>query len=377
MQYLDDEQHYIDLYDLLTIKECLRTTDSALESFHSKVKAKSKDYERQKRIYEMVIDVELYFIKGEEYKRKKETIREWMEEAGRKQNFYDKAIAPDVSCLTCGARLYSDFKMLMHDDNKPMRVLFFFSCKTCKKNRAFYDNGEERISEPPRCPKCNGILGQKDEVKKNTKIITLTKKCPSCGFTETSIEDFEKSDKEFEEGQRKDKELLEKYRSKFCLSDEEGQKYIVSSENLKRASEFIKEAERKQADPVYQKVKKLNKLNVVELEKLLSKTLENQKYIKLSFDKPEIGQYVIIPFTVQEADSTRKEYDTTGKLKKLLKKTLEDTNWRLMTEGVSYRLGYVYGRLKGYEREDDLANLMRIKPSKDEPVIISEKGPIY
>jgi hypothetical protein len=26
MQYLDEEQHYIDLYDRLTIEECLRAT---------------------------------------------------------------------------------------------------------------------------------------------------------------------------------------------------------------------------------------------------------------------------------------------------------------------------------------------------------------
>ncbi len=88
-----------------------------------------------------------------------------------------------------------------------------------------------------------------------------------------------------------------------------------------------------------------------------------------------MGQYVIIPFTVQEANSKRKEYDTTNALKKLLKITLENTNWRLMTDGVSYRLGYVYGRLKGYETEEDLASLFRVKtPNGNQWTMKNDKG---
>jgi hypothetical protein len=72
-------------------------------------------------------------------------------------------------------------------------------------------------------------------------------------------------------------------------------------------------------------------------------------------DKPELGKDVIVPFTAQDADPDRKEYDRTTALKKLISDTLENTNWRLMAEGVSHRLGYVSGRLKGYEREEEFA----------------------
>ncbi len=89
-----------------------------------------------------------------------------------------------------------------------------------------------------------------------------------------------------------------------------------------------------------------------------------------------MGKYVIVPFTVQDAKSDRKEYDSTNTLRKLIKKTLENTNWRLMTEGASYRLGYLHGRLKGYEREEDLVEIVR-KKNERRPLIETEDGPIY
>ena len=48
-------------------------------------------------------------------------------------------------------------------------------------------------------------------------------------------------------------------------------------------------------------------------------------------------------------------------LKRLLKKTLEDTNWRLMSEGITYRLGMLEGRLRAYEKEEDLVKLIQNK----------------
>ena len=363
MQYLQEDQYYINLYDLFTIKKCLRIINS-----------------EQKGLQKNVNEIYLYFIKGEEYKHKNERIKEWMQGDREKQDYYDNTAAPlNILCSSCGNKLYSDFKTLEDYLDKPMRMLFFFPCKTCKLKKAVYNNGQELIFEPARCPKCSSLIEEKHTIKTKGKgkIITSIKKCSACGFNETEIDDLDKSHAEFEERKNKDKELLVKYRSEFCLSDEEGQKYVNYTTQLKTLMESIKLNEQKQADPAYQKAKKLKKLNVVELEKLLAKILEKEKYIKLTLDKPEMGQYVIIPFTVQESDSKRKEYDTTANLKKLLKKTLEDTNWRLMSEGVSCRLGYVYGRLKGYEREDDLADLIRIKIPKNNPIIVDEQGPIY
>ncbi len=176
---------------------------------------------------------------------------------------------------------------------------------------------------------------------------------------------------------QKDKELLEKYRKEYCLSDEEGQKYVEYTTRLKNVMGMLKESESKNADPAYQKARMLKKLTIVEIEKLLIKALEKEKYIKLSLGNPEMDRYVIIPFTIQDANPTRKESESRIKLQKIFKNILDDTNWRLMSEGTTYRLGFLSGRLKGYEREDDLAELVRVKPSKNDPVMFDKKDPTY
>jgi len=74
MDYLKDKQHYVDLYDLLTIKRCLRRIE-----FWKKVYQKhSKDKELAKLSEEEILSdlnkmlgLELYFTKISEYKRKR------------------------------------------------------------------------------------------------------------------------------------------------------------------------------------------------------------------------------------------------------------------------------------------------------------------
>lgn len=102
---------------------------------------------------------------------------------------------------------------------------------------------------------------------------------------------------------------------------------------------------------------KLKKTTIPDLEKLLKKAVEKAKYAKLEFEKPDIGQYVNIPFSVQDTNSARTDRKSSQELEEIIKETLKDTNWRLM-DRVSYRLGYLQGRLKGYEQEEDMIKLV-------------------
>jgi len=61
-----------------------------------------------------------------------------------------------------------------------------------------------------------------------------------------------------------------------------------------------------------------------------------------------------------DSKSDRKDYDSRKTLKKLVDSALEETNWRLMSDGISYRLGYLNGRVKAYESEEDLRKLVKI-----------------
>lgn len=165
--------------------------------------------------------------------------------------------------------------------------------------------------------------------------------------------------KKQKEREQRQKILLAKYRNEFCLTQDEGEKYIASQNNFDFFVNRMKENEKKEADPRYQKAKTLKKLKVFELQKLLKETLEKEKYIELSFEKPEINKDVIIPFSVQESDINRGDYDSQNNLKKLIKKTLEETNWRLMSDGINQRLGILSGKLRGYENEEDLVKIVK------------------
>ncbi|HRN71081.1 MAG TPA: hypothetical protein PLS49_07935, partial [Candidatus Woesebacteria bacterium] len=197
------------------------------------------------------------------------------------------------------------------------------------------------------------------------KIITWKHKCKSCDYTKTEIDDFGKYDEEHKkwlEKQKKkedeDNKLLKKYREEFCLTDKEGKEYVETLEAMEVGHEVYEEEKRKYDNQSYQVAMSLKKLTVLELEELLSESLEKEKYVKFTLDKPDMGRFVTIPFSILDANSTRNPNISEATLKKLIKDTLEDTNWRLMSDGIHYRLGYLSGTLKAYEQEEDLMELL-------------------
>ncbi len=356
-QHLKQYSNYEDLYDLLTIEECLRHINYSKSQTPTQ-KSKSTTKKPKPALLELVGEISLYYLKGERYRDREKTIQEWMEKDKEKDRLVESVQPPtNLHCQKCYSTLNFTDKHSHDIDSNHTRVILWYECSKCGKRATYFDNGEQYVSKQRPCKRCGSLMGRK--YSRKAEIITTIDKCPNCTYSEKDVWDMKKDDKEWKDKQRKDLILLTKYRQKYCLTPEEGQKYIDHKNNLERFSNTIAERERKEKDPAYQKAMQLKKIGVVELEKLLSEILEKEKYIKLTFDKPEIEKQVIIPFTVQEANTARKEYDSINKLQKLIKKILVDTNWRLMSEGVIYRLGYLSGRLKGYEREDDLMQLVK------------------
>lgn len=74
-------------------------------------------------------------------------------------------------------------------------------------------------------------------------------------------------------------------------------------------------------------------------------------------ESKRIRKQVVVGFTVQNSRG-RPEYDSRNGLRKLISGSLEGTNWRLISEGITYRLGYLSGRIKGYETEEGLPELV-------------------
>lgn len=373
MIHLKDEQYYTDLYDLLTIKECIRIIEFGREVFkdsQNNEEFKKASEEEKQNAFNYIINTKLFTEKGERYRRKSQRIEEMVEDDRKKQDFYDNAREPaNITCNTCGKRLFSETKILEDYMDTPMRVLYFFPCTTCKKKRAVYNTGEEHVSKPQLCPKCNSEIKESHTLKGKgeDKIITWKRKCTSCDYENIEVDDFKQKRLKWDKEKKEDKMLLEKYRDEFCLTKEKGEEYIETIEKMKYANEAYDEEVKKYDTQAYQQTTQVNKLSIVELESLLTEHFEKAKYIKLMLEKPEIGQFVMVPFTVQDADSSRKGHESTDSLEKILKKILEGTNWKLLSNSLSYRLGYVSGQLKGYEREEDILKLFQPNQEVKQP----------
>lgn len=194
---------------------------------------------------------------------------------------------------------------------------------------------------------------------KSGLLITTTYSCPACGHKENIKLDLrpekEKPDPDYE----RDKAL-------FCFDDERGRKYLeykVHWDELHRMFEIQKEKEANKE--LYDAVENLEKLKVAELIEKLKPDIEKEGYIEVRFDEPEIGRDFIVSFSCLDGQSSREDYASITTLRKTVKKALVQTNWRLMSDGISYRLGYLNGRIKAYEHDDDLIRLVRKKPSRD------------
>ncbi|CAN5128890.1 hypothetical protein BH11PAT4_BH11PAT4_1100 [soil metagenome] len=323
-----------------------------------------------------MLGMTLLGTKAERYRNRKDTIEEWFERDRAKQDRYDNTPEPaGVRCLECDGNMKSTMKHLEDYTNQPLRLLFFFECAKCKKRRGIYENGEEKASKPDPCAKCGGTLNRKSEDKDD--VLTITTTCSNCDFTETDVDDFKAWRKEREQREREDEELLEKYRGEYCFSEKEGKEHVELVEAMKFGNEVFEYEKRLYDDPDREAVSQIRRLTAAELEKTLIKPLEDARFEKLMLDRPEITQHVIIPFTVQDADPSRKSDESTRALQSVIKKLLDDTNWRLM-DHPSYKMGYVWGRLKGYDQEEDLLKLTRKndppKPKELDPEKLGRLG---
>jgi len=289
-------------------------------------------------------------------------------------------VPESIHCPQCNALMHFDTSKNLDDpyDSPIMRMMFLFECDKCKKRAWVYDDGEIRVSKPDLCPKCNKELEVNSSRK--GKVITTRYKCKSCDYSKKDTLDIAKDDEEHKKWQeeqkqkeKEDKKLLEKYRDKYCLSDKEGKEYVETLEAMEVAHEVREEESKKYDDKAQKIVVNLKRLTVLELEKLLSETLEKEKYVKFTLANPDMGKFVTIPFTSLDANSSRHQNLSESTLKKLIKDTLEDTNWRLMNNDVHYRLGYLSGTLKAYEREEDLLAL--VKPKKEVKTPVSKIDP--
>lgn len=356
MNYLKDKQYYSDLYDLHTIKICIEWAKQAIDRCNKDEAFLKFPKNEQVRAKNILVEMPMYYKKGERYRDREKTISDWMEKDGLEQEKYNNAVEPQsVFCPVCNWAMGSEGKTLHNFSDEPMRVLFFFRCPKCRKGRGIFDDGQEFILKKALCPKCKEEL--KDTQSRKGEIITTISKC-KCGYKNKDVWDMKAESDDHKKKEEHDRQLLVKYRTECCLSKEDGDRYLSDQATTMRFLKNEKERKVKEADPKYQKAKNLKKIKVSELQKLIEETITVSGYDSLNFDKPEIDRHIIISFSVQDTNTNRSDYDASRDLRRSLTKALETTNWRLMSDGVGNRLGLLYGRVKGYENEDDLMKII-------------------
>ncbi|MFA5106754.1 MAG: hypothetical protein WC497_00320 [Patescibacteria group bacterium] len=351
MPYLKVESHYNDLYDRFTVDECRRME---IRLRRSAVDAKRERSDTSKEPFDenLFVNVAMYFITGERYRNKAEAIRGWMERDCKRDERIAAAIEPvGIRCLGCGSIMeYTDCDLHESVDGQKDRVLFFFRCPDCGKRRACWVGGEEWQPRPTPCPKCAAHMTSTNSRKEN--IITTVYSCPNCGHKKTDKLNLD--DKTAEETIDPN---FEADRKKYCLSENEGSEYVIQTDRMTAFSKELNDKEENKE--AYEMVAKMKKLAIADLLGLLTPIVEKAGYGKFEFSKPELRRGVSIDFTLQDNRPGRSEYDSVHGLQKLLKKALEGTNWHLMSDGVTYRLGFLNGRLRGAEGEESLLELAK------------------
>lgn len=357
--YLHERDYYEDLFDLHTIEECLKwywDLRKGMEKHRDELKMKDPKTDFDKEVHK-ACSYTVNVIKINRYRHKKETLDEWMERDRKIQEVYDNATPPHAFCDKCRSSMKIIDKTLHNTYDSNPRVSFIYQCEACKFRKILYADGSAWDYEPPKCPKCNSKL--KSKYSKKGEVLTETICCIGCDYKEVEVTDFKKTRIEREKEDRRREILFKEYRSEFCLDDIEGPKAVLSLDGMCRLVDEWKAQDKKKKDPTYQKAKQLNTLKINQLKELLTKTLNENNYSDLQFSQPEMGKFVIVEFTASDNKDDRSEYDSTNTLKKAINNALEPTNWRLMSEGVHYRLGIVSGKLKAFEAEEDLMNLVR------------------
>ena len=107
----------------------------------------------------------------------------------------------------------------------------------CMPRRAFFSNGEEWRPKPELCPNCRSPVEKKIEDDDKRSVTTTT--CVKCGYANTE---------EYEWTHKKDEGIDQNFaadRDRFCLTEEEGQKYYEMKSGMERMGKLMEEIKEK------------------------------------------------------------------------------------------------------------------------------------
>jgi predicted RNA-binding Zn-ribbon protein involved in translation (DUF1610 family) len=373
LTHLKDRPYYEDLYDHATVEQC-RSGESIVNDAFRKMEETALASEFKERPVAWYVEYSKLYLQFVEltaahrqYHRDK-VITAWMERDEQKDRRLASArLSKTPFCRSCGQNLEVMDKYYLHREGKDRNdedIIFIVSCKPCGKRQTFWEDGAEWEGVKFYCDKCQAEMTVAHKETSDALISTYT--CTNCKHSYKETLDLSKRPAEEESVDP----LYELDRKRFCIDDDTMRELEDKLEHMARLAKLYADAtERTEHADVYDAVKDIKQLKIAQLIETLRQVLEKAQYVEFKLGEPQLGQEVVIEFSCLDTKGERQENDSKNSLRKSITKTLEETNWRLMSEGVHYRLGYLTGRLKAYEGEEALKKLIeqRIKKGTLKP----------
>lgn len=371
LRYLGPKEKYEERYDRQTIKGAQIYFEGARKSISSdKLKEIKEDMTDEQKIHEIkrVMNVYLYFYKGDRWKKRASTIKEWMDADRDRDDRYEHAwetAEPNLkrTCEHCGCRRHKVMeKVFMHKQHdKDFKggefVLFVYECLKCQKRSAEFADGDP-YDFNKYCPDCESVL--EDKQKRYKHKIVFRDICPKCPYShEWEMDLREKKEKKKTKAELKKEqeeyEQFERDRKELCLTDKEGEEYLEAEQNLNQLNELMKEQKHKEDNKaLYDKAANTERINIFEAQKRMKASIKKSKFTKLKFEDPNMGTDITCEFRVYETDPNREEKQACKDLEALIGEAFDNTNWKLMSDGISYRMGILKGLIRGLEKEKDI-----------------------
>lgn len=363
---LKDQEYYENRYDEGTVAQCRSAEEVVNGTFKAMEKKLSKKelYDKLPGWYLQYSQYYFLLVETTAVKRaisREAQIAKWMEEDQKQDEKLASAhISGGTYCRTCGKDMHVISKDYMRRyGRKDDDILIMFECETCNKRLALWQDGTEWEGAKHECEKCGGKT-----VSKHTKkldIITWTETCEKCKHVKTDSLDLSDSKKEPEPVDP----YLELDLKRFAFNKDMMFKYDQKLKHFERMAKLHAVSEDKvQHADVYDGIKQIKKLKIVQLKELLEPVISKLGYSDFKLGDPQIGREVSLDFSCLDTKDDREEYDSKKILSKAIDRSLEETNWRLMSSGVSYRLGYLSGSLRAYEGEEELKKLVEQRMKK-------------
>lgn len=363
MPKIRDRVFYEKLYDKGTVEQC-RSGEEFVNKAFSDMEKKTPHQVKQKPLAVYIPYSQMYFklvesIAGDQFLRRQETIDKWIKDEIEQANKLETSQPSRRQyCRYCG----KDMNLVRKDymtRKKPNSneysedILFMFECRSCNKREAYWEDGTEWERTKVHCEKCNGLMDEK-ETENKPKVFATTYTCSECGHEYSDTLDLS-----HEKTEEKEDPFFELDLKRFCLDSEMVDKLITKGNHLTQLFNLhFKQIDKNEDSNIDNLVSNIKKLKFAQLIESLNPVIEKAGFNEFKLGEPEIDKEITVSFSCLDAKPEREEDASKTDLKKLIQKTLGDTNWRLMSEGISYRLGYLSGRLRAYEKEEEIRRLV-------------------